>query len=330
MIGAGLSGLVFAHTMRGSAEVRLFEKSHSYGGRMSTRRQNGFQFDHGAQFFSAKTKAFQHFLDPWLKAGVIARWNARFVEFEANQVTDRRTWSDQPPHYIGVPGMNALGRALAEPLDVATDTRVVEITGQPGSWQLRDGDGEELGEFDWVVSSIPAAQAMTLLPPAFTHRQTLGQCQMPGCFSLMLGFDAPLPLDWDAALVKQAAISWISVDSSKPGRNGSTLLVQASNQWAEEHIELDRRIVTEQLVRETSRIIGLDLGHARHVALHRWRYANPAPQQGPHSLVDPDSYLASCGDWCIRGRVESAYLSGLDAAQRILKTARLQSKKKKS
>lgn len=296
MIGAGLSGLVFAHTMRGTAEVRLFEKSQGYGGRMSTRRQKGFQFDHGAQFFSAKTKAFQRFLDPWLDAGVIAQWSARFVEFEGNRVRGRRTWSDQPPHYIGLPGMNALGRALAERLDVATHTRVVEITGQPGSWQLHDSEGREQGEFDWVVSSIPATQAMALLPSGFTHRKILGQRHMPGCFALMLGFDTPLPFDWDAALVTQAAISWISVDSSKPGRTGNTLLVQASNQWAEEHMALDERTITEQLLRETSRIIGLDLGHARHVALHRWRYANAGPQQGPHSLVDPDSQLASCGD----------------------------------
>jgi predicted NAD/FAD-dependent oxidoreductase len=54
-----------------------------------------------------------------------------------------------------------------------------------------------------------------------------------------------------------------------------------------------------------------------HIALHRWRYASPGQHRGARSLIDAPHRLAAIGDWCIRGRVESAFLSGLDAAQRI-------------
>jgi len=318
VIGAGLSAMAFAHALGDAAEIKLVEKSRGFGGRMATRRHDGFQFDHGAQFFTARSESFQSFLQPYVDAGVVARWDARFVELEGDRVSARRRWSGEHPHYVAVPGMNALARALGEPLDVELNTRVGDICSADSDWQLRDDAGRDLGRFDWVVCSVPARQAAVLLPAEFAHLELVDSCSMPGCYSLMLGFTKPLALDWDAALVRESAISWISVDSSKPGRTASnSLLVQASNRWAEANMELDDRAVIAQLVVETSRGIGEDVSRADHVGLHRWRYANPVQRQGAHSLVDAGHRLAACGDWCIHGRVESAFLSGLDAAQRI-------------
>ena len=82
-------------------------------------------------------------------------------------------------------------------------------------------------------------------------------------------------------------------------------------------MERDNGEVMSHMLAETSRITGLDLEHARHRVLHRWRYANTPRQEGPESLVDRDRQLAACGDWCIHGRVEAAYLSGVDTARQI-------------
>lgn len=318
VIGAGLSALAFAGELGDAAQIRMFEKSRGYGGRMATRRHQGFQFDHGAQFFTAKSESFRSFLQPFVDKGVVACWDARFVEFEGDRVTARRRWSGEYPHYVAVPGMNALARALGESLDVELNTRVSNIRSAGEDWQLQDDAGRDLGRFDWVVCTVPATQAVALLPAEFAHLEVVYSRGMPGCYALMLGFTEALALDWDAALVKESAISWISVDNSKPGRPaGSSLLVQASNLWAEANMELDDRAVIAQLVAETSRVIGQDVSQADHVGLHRWRYANPAQRRGTQSLVDAGHRLAACGDWCVHGRVESAFLSGLDAARRI-------------
>ena len=216
--------------------------------------------------------------------------------------------------------MNAPGRVLGESLDVQLNTRVGDIAGRGGDWLLRDTEGYDLGRFDWVVSAIPALQALSLMPGAFAHRDVMADCTMPGCYSLMLGFAEPLSLDWEAALVQDAAISWISVDNSKPGRaHGSSLLVQASNQWAEANMKLSDSAVIEYLVAETGRVTGLDIDRADFIGLHRWRYANPGRREGQPSLVDSEQQLAAVGDWCIHGRVEAAFHSGLDGAQQIRK-----------
>lgn len=318
IVGAGLSGLALARQLAPLARVEVFEKSRGYGGRMATRSRDGFVFDHGAQFFTARTPAFVDFLQPFIDDGVVARWDARFVELEGNRVTAQRQWGEQPAHYVAVPGMNALGKALAAPLDVRRETRVGRLERIPVGWRLWDSAEQPLGEYDWVVLAMPAAQAIALLPDDFPARDSIVATPMLACYSLMLGFDQPLALPWDAALVTRADISWVSVNSSKPGRRGGyALLVHSTNRWAEQNLQLERAQALQHLMDQTSAVLETDLGGAVHVDLHRWLYANVARQTGSKCHLDPALNLALVGDWCIHGRIEAAYLSAREAATQL-------------
>ncbi len=42
-----------------------------------------------------------------------------------------------------------------------------------------------------------------------------------------------------------------------------------------------------------------------------------AAREGPRSLLDAEHRLAACGDWCVYGRVEGAFLSASDLAERL-------------
>ena len=61
VIGAGLAGITFACKMKDKFNVKIFEKSRGVGGRMSTRKESPFIFDHGAQFFKIKTTECKKF-----------------------------------------------------------------------------------------------------------------------------------------------------------------------------------------------------------------------------------------------------------------------------
>ena len=318
IIGAGLAGLTLANRLNNETEVQVFEKSRGHGGRMATRVRNGYQFDHGAQFFTARSPAFIDFIQPYMEQGTIARWDARFVELERDKITGRRQWRDDPAHYVAAPNMSALGQAMATRLNVQLETRIDRLQQVQKQWQLYDQHNDMLGEFDWVVLAIPARQAADLLPEQFEGRQLIADKHMLGCYSLMLGFEEPLPLDWDAALIKQANISWACNNNSKPGRPAAyTLLVHATNKWAEANMEMDNDAVIEHLLEETRDVVGLDIDHAAHIDLHRWRYANINRQTGPRAILDTNLQLGAIGDWCIKGRIESAFLSGLDAADKL-------------
>ena len=277
-----------------------------------------FQFDHGAQFFTVKTKKFNSFLLPYLNQGHIARWDAEFVEMDVNKITAGRKWDNAPAHYVGVPRMSKLGERMANGLTVLLNSQITRLEEHRQQWTLYDQNDEALGEFDWVITAIPAKQSADLLPPLFEHHEKIKKKKMHGCYSLMLGFEEQLEIKWQAALVTNTNISWISVDSSKPKRpDNYALLVHSTNQWAEDNMEADQEDVKNYLCTELEKIIGISVADAVHIDLHRWRYANTEKQFAENYYLDASARLAAIGDWCIHGRIESAFLSGYDLAQQI-------------
>lgn len=167
--------------------------------------------------------------------------------------------------------------------------------------------------------TAPAAQTRAL---AEMHRDLAALCedrQMLGCFALMLGFAAPLEFPWDAALVRNADISWMAVNSSKPQRGAPfTMVIHSTNRWANSHIDEDENRVGAHMLAAATEQSGLDFGDAEVKTVHRWRYANLPKQAGPEFFVDRDAGLAACGDWFIRGRVEAAFTSATRLADRLL------------
>jgi len=141
----------------------------------------------------------------------------------------------------------------------------------------------------------------------------------------MLGFDEPVVLDFDMALVKKQDISWISVNSSKPGRETKqSILVHSTNAWANQHLENNQDDVMQHLLEATSDTLNYDCTKADFTGLHRWRYANASRQEGQLFYIDYKKRIAICGDGFIKGRVESAFISADSLANDFL----IQGKKK--
>ena len=319
IIGAGISGLVVARELQGNHSVTVFEKSRGFGGRMASRYDNEFEFDHGAQFFTAKTPDFRRYLQPLIDNGSVASWHARFAEIRQGEIVSRRDWDDDFPHFVGAPRMNAIGKFLAKGLEVRRNTTVTRLERESGRWRLKDNEGSDLGCFDWVVLAMPAAQAATLAQDNSRLCKLTAAIEMRACFALMLGFDTPLRLPWQAALVHDADVSWISVNSSKPGRPAPyTLVVHSTNAFADANIDNDIDDVIARLLAETGNVLGENVDHAASCRLQRWRYANAGNRDGDSFFVDESVQLAACGDWFMQGRVEAAFTSGFGLAKKLV------------
>ena len=321
VVGAGIAGLTLARRLAGDHDVVVYEKSRGPGGRMATRYAADFEFDHGAQYFTARSDGFRRFLAPLIRDGLVAPWRARFAEIAGTGVTHRSRWGDDDPHYVGVPRMNVIGKALARGVDVRYETRVSGLERAEGGWQLDlvDASGTVRRALaDWVLVCVPLPQATPLLVSEAGFLDAAGGRTMQGCHALMLGFDAPPDLSFDAAAVSGADIGWIARNSSKPGRSGaSTIVVHATNAWSAANMELDAATVLEHLVGELSRVTGLPAAAAAHQAVHRWRYAN-APHGGSRThWLDTKARIGTAGDWWNRGRVESAFESAFALSEQL-------------
>lgn len=368
IIGAGMTGLMTAHLLEQAfdgtgraVEISIFEKSAGVG-RLATRykkpeshSEQQWQFDFGAQFFTAKSQAFQTYLQPWLEQRVIEPWLAQTATIFSTdskpdiQLTGR--WSSDQPRYISCPKMTSFGRSLATKLQHSKlyyKTRVAPLSsdsqankGKQGvsdvgaKTMLRDDKGNELGAFDWVVCTAPQAQAIELLQHTdFALLNKIKAPKMLACYSLMLGWEqaSSLPAtlteaQWEVLEVKaeDSAIGRIFIEQRKPGREDilPSVTIHASNQWSEAQVDEPLEDVQQRLIQAAQHILGWESATApKLIDCHRWRYAATQQIEGddssPISYVDSHKQWIVTGDWCDEGRVESCFKAATTAVETII------------
>jgi len=175
IIGAGLSGLSLADELKPHANITIFEKSRGVGGRMSTRYTDDFQFDHGAQYFTARSKSFKNFLKPFIAQNIVQEWTPKVVTLEVGQKPYKRDWFE--PHYTASPKMNMLCKALAKKHDVRIKTQIEKLSQTHEGYRLIDKNGVQHGPFDWVISTAPAPQTSELFPQEFSQYKAVTNTQ---------------------------------------------------------------------------------------------------------------------------------------------------------
>jgi renalase len=354
IVGAGIAGLSCARLLADSGlSVTVFEKSHGPGGRMSTRRveavagtdaseKTQWQCDHGAQYFTARSPAFIEQVKHWEQAGVVARWqpDIKTVGERPGTLSANARHSDR---YVGTPRMTAPAHHLAQGLTLISGARVTGISHTDQGWLLmQESASEPAGPFTDLILAIPAQQAQHLLglmrhsQDLFSPlEQALSLCQkyaLRPCWALMLNFAQTqtagdhFNADFDALFVNPSAdqnhiASWIARDNSKPERprnQGDTWLLHANPQWSLQHLEAEQQLVFAALLSEFRALTGINAKLLSH-SLHRWRFAQTGNTDNcPGELWLHDLGLGLCGDWLNGGRVEGAWLSGHQLANRIL------------
>ncbi len=336
VIGAGIAGAACARTLaEHGVEVVVFEKSRGAGGRMSTRRGEAGEFDHGAQYFTAHEARFAQRVSSWIDDGVVAEWRARFAAVGAHGVE----MLAPPPRFVAVPRMNALCAWLlqADRVELRTETAVASIARVPHGWALTGtarGDADtRLGEFDLVLSTAPAPQSAALLgtvAPALLDAGPAPNRPMRPMWALMWASASRVDLPFDHAEITRAArgagdaLAWVSRVSAKPGRVQDGVdrwAILASDAWSEAHLEDAPDAIAPRLAQafaDLSASLGVTVPEPHHAIAHRWRFALPSADAGGGAAFDAGLGLGLAGDWRRGTRVEDAYLSGVALAGRAL------------
>jgi predicted NAD/FAD-dependent oxidoreductase len=315
VIGAGIAGLSCATALQHAGfRVSIFDKSGGPAGRMSTRRGDGWQCDHGAQYFTARDPDFRAEVGRWEQAGAAAQWYPVMRRFNADGTTSGCGTTER---FVGTPRMTAPAVWLASSLALRTGLAIGALLREDAGWRLAvDGAGPLDSRYDAVVPALPAPQAAALLHGVAPLQAALAAgARMEGCWAMMLQYSAPLALGFDAAFVNRGALRWAARDSAKPGRSGSeTWLLHASAEWSEARIECDAGSVAALLLAAFAELGG---SAPECWSAHRWRYASTAQRHNEVCVWDGGQGLGLCGDWLNGGSVEAAWLSGRALAQRI-------------
>lgn len=319
IIGAGISGITIAKELSQKVEVTIFEKARGVGGRMSTRYADPFCFDHGTQFFTARSQKFHKYLNPYMHAGVASEWKGRIIRLDINkQETDAMV---KEKLLVASPNMNSLCKYMAKGIDIRTSCEVTPLSDKDKrKWLLRNTNGENLGLFDWVISTAPPPQTIRLFSQYIKENSSLCTATMQGCYALIIGFKRPWDRTWIAAMVQDNPINWIAVNSSKPGRdkNVTCFVVHSTNDWAQLHINDHMEQVEKFLMEQFTALTGIDTKHAEYLSTHRWLYAKTKKSYLSSFYIDRELGIAAVGDWCGHSRIEDAWMHAIKLGEYLL------------
>lgn len=318
VIGAGMAGLAAARDLRATGcPVVLFDKGRRPGGRAAHRQDRAradLCFDHGAQYFTARSDPFAAQVRDWEGRGVAARWEGRVVAWTPGGVEDKPA-----ARFVGVPGMHALGADLARDLEVRSGVRVTRLRRLPGTgeWELHTADGPWPQRFPIVLVTTPPEQAVPLLDAAPALAARAAGVEMLPAWAVMVAWDARWEVPFDGAFLDGEPLSWIARDSSKPGRPpGDRWVLHGAPEWSRHHLDATPDEVVAQVLASLPGF-GVGVPAVDHVAAHRWRFSQPREPLSERALFDDAIGLGLAGDWCGGPRVEGAWQSGRALARMV-------------
>lgn len=288
VVGAGVAGLACARELLDAGvPVRVLDRARVVGGRLASRRYDGRYADIGAAYLTADHPAFAGRLESWRIAGLAHPWTDTFAVYERGT----RDSTTGPTRWAAPGGLRSLAEDLARELDV---TLGHEVTALPAA--------------DAVVLAMPGPQALRIAGLAAAREQRWS----PALVAVLTYAERGWP-DFHGAFVNaHPVLAGVWDDGDRRGDRAPVLVAHSTAAFARlDRLEAGRAAAgMEAAVRE---LIGVPAATTR---VHRWTYAQPAPEPGAYAR-EGDVYLA--GDAFGRPRVQTAWLSGRAVAHAILR-----------
>lgn len=309
-----MSGSACARALAAAGrEVTVFDKARGSGGRLASRRIGEVSVNIGAQVIpQAASAGFRAACSDWLQAGLLCH----------GMVGDGDGDGDAPA-LLPNGRLSALTRACLQGARLVTSARVARITPAAAGVNLFDDQDQFLGEFEQVVLTAPAPQALIL---SRQHWPQLAHFAEQARFSPAWVAVVSLPRSvapGKAALALQG-IEGLYAQGPDPLHRGRELFLVVADavlsaDWLEREPELvGKWLALRVLALRMEEACVLATGDAQVLAVHRWRYARVV--RGCGQLYAASERLWLAGDWLPGGGIEAAWSSG-DAVARALLSA---------
>ena len=312
ILGSGIAGLSAANAAKKDGKsVLVIDKGQRLGGRVTTRKKNGFNFNHGAQFVTSNGPNFRELLSRASRIGCLNDWN----------ITPSKTVQ------IGMPTMLALPKFMARGIELLQRVEITSILHiGPYIGFLNDTGLIACGRH--AIVSAPAAQSAHLLAKIYPELSaTANQATYDPCWTIMLGLEKeitheegilqkPFPLRDEPAGIAFAVPETLRIGDFKNLKKppAPALTIQATGWWSQMHLHNDANTVIRLLCATWTRISSQTIPPILEATAHRWRYAKVTrTADGSAPRRSADGKLAIAGDWLVGPRVEEAFDSGLAA-----------------
>lgn len=303
IIGAGMAGLSAARTAQAMGKsVLLLDKGRRIGGRVATRRADGFIFNHGAQFLTARDPDFGALCAMASAERALASWEL-----------------DGRAAFVGSPFMRAFPAYIGAGLNVTQECEITQISRNEDYIEVTNETGFSARATALIVTA-PAPQTQNLLSEIAPElAATATTARYAPCWTALFGF-AEIPAACPKLVRDDAILGWAGWEAHRPAGvpTNAALTIQASAEWSATHIENDRPERLMELKAAYEAHTGITLPEPEYAAAHRWLYAKvtqPADASAP--IQSHCGQIAIAGDWLGGARIEHAFVTGRNAAQAL-------------
>ncbi len=336
ILGAGCSGLAAAHELQNAGyTVTVFEKRDCVGGRATTRKRAGFTYDHGAQNIKSDSPLSTALITERFRvADLVDIGKPVWIFDRQGHIQEGDPLQNAGPRWTYRSGLIALAKRMAEGLDIRLKTRIGRLQQNGTVWSLFDASSHHAGDFEHVLITIPASQAIELIEASrVSHGQResiyalLSKASYSPLISVMLGYRPAPQARLYYALVntdKAHAISWLAWEHEKaPERapEGDGLLIaQMAPPYSRDHWQEPDDAIISDVANRVATLLNEPLTKPVFTDIYRWRYALPAEKadaQQLNAIAFPIG-LAFCGDAFAGGRIHLALEHGIAVARQLI------------
>jgi renalase len=336
--GAGSSGLAAAHTLLDAGHtVTLFEKSGDVGGRATTRKRDGFIYDSGAQYIKSGGPVSISLITGRFRTPDLIDIDKPVWIFDGRgRIQEGDPVQNAEPKWSYRSGLITLAQRMAEGLDIRFETSIHHIEQTPTGWKLFDEAGQQRGQCERLLITLPAPLASELIETSQCADNLrndicfqLGKARYNPLLSVMLGYrPGPQSRPYYALVNTDKAhpISWLAWEHEKGHErvpDGVGLLIaQMAPQYSNEHWDTPDEALAQDIAQRVAQLINEQLPPPIFTDVQRWRYALPSEKADAtvlNTLTIPQG-LAFCGDAFVGGRVHLALEHGVSVAQSLMQS----------
>ncbi|MCS6958492.1 MAG: FAD-dependent oxidoreductase [Pseudanabaenaceae cyanobacterium SKYGB_i_bin29] len=325
IVGAGMAGLACGVRLRQAGiSATILEKSAGVGGRVATRRAQGTWLDHGLPCVTRGTDPrYNAWVESLISRGILQRWTDRRFLLSVHGLANQQ---EDSPFFASPQGITAIAKDLAQDQKIHLNTKVKEIKVNNDRWQLFTDKGEFWA--DVLVMTPPAPQSHDLLAYALSFHpevlSSLATAVYQSTITLLCGYHSQrlLPSDWEILECRDhQVIQYLYYNSTKQATPPyPSLVIHSTPDFALAHQgAADLGKVGELMLEELGHLLTSQMAKPDWWQVHRWRYSRVKQALEVPSLA---SYrplpLFLAGDWLAGQGIESAFLSGIHAAEEII------------
>lgn len=312
IIGSGIAGLSAANYLSSKKfNVTVLDKGKYPGGRISTRRGEDFIFNHGAQFFTAKSNEFKKICNRAVNDNVLVNW----VDSKKNR-------------FIGNPDMREFSLWLSQNLTIFQENVVERLDYNE---QFIVNTNKKKFTCDGLIITAPSSQTASLIKNLDeTFHELIEKVEYFPCWCVMLSLrDMSLK---NFYIDEKSIFNWIVSENNKIKNqlNHNCLTIHTNERFSVENLDETKEVALDKIVQEFTKIYQVKTQDIIYKNIHRWRYAKvkkPFPQE--ENKISKKIPFGIAGDWCPPSqdkhyngngqRVEDAYLSGIECSKSLIK-----------